>query len=147
MEREASQAGVSDRERRERLERLQVEVRQAKARLESKDVDAQAAVKALEDAVARARERLHAERMRAGRLRQEFDEAEAEVASLQGAYAEVAARQLGSHLAEGFTNLVNDERRLGEKGNGPDLGMVLLVIPLLGVAGLLLALMVQGCLK
>lgn len=146
MERETSQAGQSDRERRERLEQLQVEVRQAKARLQNSDVDAQSAVKALEEAVARAKERLHAERVRADRLRQEFDEAEADVASLQGDYAAVAARQLGSHLAEGLTNMMNDDGTAGGHGNGPELGMVLMVIPLLGVAGLLLALMVQGCL-
>lgn len=147
MEREASQAGSSDRERRARLEQLQVELREAKAQLEGVAKSSDAAVAALEDALAQAKARLEKERARAPVLQKRLAEVQAAVDGLQDEYDAVANRQLGDHLYEGLQNMMRDERTPGEKGNGPDLGMVLLVLPLIGVVGLLLALMVQGCLK
>ena len=148
MERTApGSTGTTDRERRERLEQLQAEVRQAKAQLADVEKGGRAAVASLEVAVAQARARLEAERGRAPELQKALETAEAEVASLQDAYDAVAVKQLGDHLSEGFANMMRAEQDPGEKGNGPDLGVILLVIPLIGVGGLLLALMLQGLFK
>jgi hypothetical protein len=149
VQRVATQPGTSDRERRERLEQLHLELRQAKAQLADVDARAAAAVGALEDSVARAKEELEAERVRTSLLARRLDEADAEVASLSTAYYAVAARQWGAHLAESWRNMNENPRaqRWGElkaPSNGPDFGMLLLVVPMIGVIVLLVGLMLGG---
>lgn len=147
MEHEATHSAGSDRERRARLEQLQVELREAKAQLAGVAKSSDAAVAALEDAIAQAKARLEKERARAPVLQKRLAEVQAAVDGLQDEYDAVTNRQLGDHLYQGLQNMMTDGDRAGDHGNGPELGMVLLVLPLVGIVGLLLALMVQGCLK
>lgn len=140
VEHEAPAAsGTSDRERRERLERLQQEVRQARAKLATLTEDSQAAVSSLEATVARGKERLASELDRAAKLEEELAAVRAEVDDLKPRYNAVIARQLGHHLSEGLANMSRSQ-----DDNGPDLAKVLLIIPLIGIGGLLILLMVQG---
>lgn len=143
MEREASQPGSSDRERRARLEQLQVELRQVKAQLADVPAATKGAVAALERAVASARARLEEERQRAARLDEDVRAAKALVASLEAQLAEAKVLARGKDRRDRYVDWLPEDRR---RSNAPDPSVFIAVIPLLGLAGLLIALMVQGCL-
>lgn len=144
MEREASQPGSADRERRARLEQLQVELRQVKAQLTDVPAATKGAVAALERAVASAKARLDAERQRAARLEEDVRAAKALVASLKGEVEEARVLARGQELRDRYVDWLPEDQR---RSNAPDPSVFIAVIPLIGIAGLLIALMVQGCLK
>ena len=144
MEREASPSGTSDRERRARLEQLQVELRQVKAQLADVPAATQAAIAALEAAVVSAKLRRDAERQRSARLEEDVRAAKALVASLRGEVEEARVLARGQELRDRYVDWLPEDQR---RSNAPDPSVLIAVIPLIGIAGLLIALMVQGCLK
>lgn len=143
MEREASPSGTSDRERRARLEQLQVELRQVKAQLADVPAATRGAVSALEDAVATAKARLEAEQQRAVRLQEDVRAAKALVASLKRQVDEAKVLARGKERRDRYVDWLPEDQR---RSNAPDPSVFIAVIPLIGIAGLLIALMVQGCL-
>lgn len=145
MEREASPPSPSDRERRARLEALQVELRQVKAQLADVPASTRAAVSALEAAVESAKTRRDEARQRVARLEADVAAANAEVSSLQRRVEEAKVLARGRARRDHYVEWLPDEspRR---RSNGPDPAVFIGVLPLIGIAGLLVALMVNGCL-
>lgn len=137
-------AAAGDRERRARLEALQAELAQVRAALPGARGAAEAAVTALEDAVGRERARRDALLERAAELERRADAARRALVGLKERLREAHVLALGASRRDTYVEWASEQHG---QVKGPDPSVFLLAVPLLGVAGLLLALMVHGCLQ
>jgi chromosome segregation ATPase len=134
--------GASDRARRERLEALQAQLKEARGQLADVEGSTRAAVHDLEEALARAQVRVAVARARGAELEERKRAARARLVELREKQLEAEALALGATRRDTYVDGVSVQPQ--HRGRNP-LAVVLAVV-LSGFGLFVLSAMINGCL-